>query len=339
WHVHEMLFGYGLAVIAGFLLTAIPNWTGRLPVAGFPLVALVVFWLAGRVAVAFSMPLGVAASVIDILFPVALSFVAFREVLAGRNWRNLPICILVAILALASILSQFGDALPGGAATAHRFTIAGIATLIGLVGGRVTPSFTRNWLVKQGHSRLPAAFGAFDKGAVALLGVAIFGWAAWPDATVVGWLLWGAGVLNLARVARWCGWATFAEPLVLVLHVGYSWLPIGMLLLGGAILVPGTFEASPAVHALTAGAVGTMTMAVMTRATLGHTGRLLTAGPATVAIFVLIVVGAILRVTLPWLPVDHMVGATTAGMLWSAGFLLFVAVYGPMLISTHKASA
>ena len=339
WHVHEMIFGYTGAVIAGFALTAIPNWTGRLPVAGPPLAALFGLWLAGRAALAAPSLGHPVAAAIDAAFLFVLAGVAWREIAAGGNWRNLPVCLLITLIAVANAGFHAAVAVGWDEGVAVRVALAAIVMLIGLIGGRITPSFTRNWMAKRQASRLPAPFGRFDGICLAILGVGLLAWVVAPSAVYGGIVLMAAGVLHLLRLARWRGWLTTAEPLVLVLHVGYLWLPLSLILLGLSAL-PGTgIDPSSALHAVTAGLIGTMTLAVMTRATLGHSGRALTAGPATMAIYGLVTVGAVLRVAAPHLPVDHLATVGLAGAFWSAGFALFVIVYGPMLLFRRPAQS
>lgn len=330
WHVHEMLFGVIAAVIAGFLFTAIPNWTGRLPLAGRGLVGLVLLWLAGRIAMAAAP--GTWAPFVAPLFLVTVAALAWREVAAGRNWRNLPPCLLVSLLAAAGIAIH----LPDAADAAVRAALATISMLIVLIGGRIVPSFTRNWLAKQGRSALPAPFGRFDGAVLATTAAALAGWAIAPDATVAGVLLGGAGALNLLRLARWRGWGTMREALLLVLHAGYLWLGASLLLLAAAILLPEAVTASQAIHALTAGAFGTMTLAVMTRASLGHSGRPLHAGAATVAIYLLVTAGGLLRVAAPWFPEDYLILLSLAGLTWSGAYGLFAVAYAPIMLGRRQ---
>jgi len=329
WHGHEMLFGYVAAVIAGFLLTAIPNWTGRLPVAGGPLAALALLWLAGRAAMFAGASWPVAAAAVDAAFLVVLAGLAWREVIAGANKRNAPVCLLISIIALGNAGWHWAVLTGGDGTPFERAALAAVALLIMLIGGRVTPSFTRNWMVKAGHERLPAPFGAFDKAALGAALAALLVWVPLPGGKVTGALFALAAALHAVRLACWRGWATTAEPLVLILHLGYAWLPI-WLGLAAAGMLAGAPDASSALHALTAGAAGTMTLAVMSRAMLGHTGRALTAGRATVAAYALVIAGAALRVAAPALPVDYVSAVVVAGLCWSAGFALYFAVYGPM---------
>jgi len=338
WHVHEMLFGFVPAAVAGFLLTAVPNWTGRLPVAGVPLAGVVLLWLAGRIACLVSawLPPWLAVGV-DLAFPVAFAAVMARELVIARNRRNLMLLLPMTVLILGSLLmhlESLGVVVPEG--LGWRLGLAMVVVLISVIGGRVVPSFTRNWLNRQGAVRLPGAHGAVDRAALASLHTAMLAWAVLPDQPAVGVLLLAASGLNLWRLARWRGTAAWTEPLLAVLHLGYAWMVAGTALLGLSLL---TVEVpmSGAVHALTLGAAGTMILAVMTRATLGHTGRALQAGPTTVAIYGLITAATLARLAGAWaggLPL-----LVAAGLLWSAAFLLFAAVYGPMLLVPRRRPA
>ncbi|MES2043173.1 MAG: NnrS family protein [Pseudomonadota bacterium] len=332
WHRHEMLFGYLGAVIAGFLLTAIPNWTGRLPIAGAPLAALAGLWLAGRIAILCSAVVGASvAAVLDVGFLLTLAFVAGREVLAARN-RNLPVVGLVLLLAIANGLDHaeaMGAPLPAG--LGYRFAIGLIVMMIALIGGRIIPSFTRNWLAKQGASTvLPGQPTRFDMAVLAVTALALAAWVAAPDSVASGWALLLAGAAQAARLARWRGLRTAREPIVLILHVAYFWIPVGLVLLGLSILTAAV-QASAALHALTAGAMAGMTLAVMTRATRGHTGRDLVAGPMTVTLYVLITLAAAIRVAAPALPIDYLAAIHLAALAWIGAFVLFIVAYGPML--------
>jgi len=281
WHIHEMLYGYVAASIAGFLLTAIPNWTGRLPVNGWPLAALAALWLAGRAAMLLSGAIGgVAAAVIDIAFLAAIAAVAAREIVAGKNWRNLRVLIVLGVLIAGNIVFHVEVLLTGSANYGIRIAIAAVILLISLVGGRIVPSFTGNWLARNNPGRRPAPFSRFDMIAVAASALALIGWIAAPASVAAGALLIAAGTLQSARLVRWAGDRTFADRLVLVLHVGYLFVPLGFLLIGASVFT-GAVPPTAGIHAWTAGAIGLMTLAVMTRASLGHTGRPLEAGIVT----------------------------------------------------------
>jgi uncharacterized protein involved in response to NO len=329
WHVHEMLFGFVTAAIAGFLLTAIPSWTGRMPLQGGPLAVLVGVWLAGRLAVGVSASIGAgSAAVLDLAFLALLLGVVLREILAGRNWRNLPMPGVLGVLLVANALMHADAA--GLAATGplgQRLGIAIVILLIGLVGGRIIPSFTLNWLKKRGESNLPASFGVLDRVALGLAAAALAMWVVAPESPIGGALLIAAGVASLIRLARWRGHLTLAEPLVWSLHLGFVWVGIGLLLVGLSVFLPDVSSAA-GLHALTAGAMGSMTLAVMTRATLGHTGRLLTADRWTV-----VAAAAALRVAAPFLADVYLPLLWASGLAWSTAFGLFVAHYGRLLLS------
>ena len=169
WHVHEMLYGYLPAVITGFLFTAIPNWTGRLPIQGTPLLALVIVWIAGRFAVTLSAETGwLAAMLVDASFLALVAAAAAREIMAGRNWHNLNVVVLVLLLLAGNVAFHLEAHFHGAAETGIRIGIAVVVLLISLIGGRIIPSFTRNWLVRENPGRLPAPFGRFDMMVVAI---------------------------------------------------------------------------------------------------------------------------------------------------------------------------
>ena len=338
WHAHELLFGYGGAVIAGFLLTAVPNWTGRLPIAGRALLGLCALWLAARLGNLAAGALGPALLCLDVAFWTALATLTGREVLIGRNRGNLVPVALVTLLAVGCALSQ-AEAL--GAPTGElgrRAGLAAILVLIGLMGGRVVPSFTRNWLARQPGAPLPAPFGRVDQAALGLLVLAVAWWVIAPEHRLTATVLAAAGLALLVRLARWRGWATTAEPLVTILHLGYGWLGAGLLLHGLGGLLPGSVGRLATLHALTAGAIGTMTLAIMTRATLGHTGRALAANRATVALYAMVQLGAALRVLAPVLPLDYPTVLGVAAALWGGAFVVFVGRYGPMLLRPRPAA-
>lgn len=337
WHIHEMIFGFLGAVIAGFLTTAVPNWTGRMPVIGAPLGALVALWVLGRVAMLYQEILGPVASVVDGLFLLAFAAVIWREVLAGRNWRNLPVCALVTLFALANIAFHLPTAVAGDLGV--RLALGAATVLIGLIGGRIVPSFTRNWMKARSLTPEPAAFGPVDRLALGLTVIGAGLWVVAPQAVVTGAALALAGVAHLARLSRWRGWRAAPEPLVWILHLGYGWLGVGLLLLGGAALDPGLVPRSAGIHALTAGAVGVMTLAVMTRATRGHTGRPLAAGSATTAIYLAINTAAVLRVAAPFSGASQPLLLTASGLVWSLAFGGFALAYGRMLVMPRPAIA
>ena len=339
WHIHEMLFGFVMAAVGGFLLTAIPTWTGRLPVRGRALALLVGLWLLGRIACLISADLPAWLAVVaDLSFPVVLLAVAAREIIIGRSWRNLPMTVLLAVFIIADLLMHLESlGMPAPSGLGWRLGLAAPILLISVVGGRIIPNFTRNWLIKRNRARLPAAHSAVDRMAVGLLCAGLIIWAVLPNFRAAGMILVIAAIVNAWRLARWVGGSTWAEPLLFILHLGYAWVVIGIALLGFSILDAGVPVAS-AIHALTAGAIGTMILAVMPRVTLGHTGRDLTANRATVSIFVLISAAAITRVAASWNPDDMMILLALSAVSWIAAFGLFEIVYGPILVGCRANS-
>jgi uncharacterized protein involved in response to NO len=336
WHAHEFLFGYLGAVVAGFLLTAVPNWTGRLPIVGWWLGMLAGLWLAGRVAVAVSGSLPpLLAATIDLAFPVVFALAIGREIVAGRNWRNLIVVGLLGVFIIGNALFHWEAARGDYAAQGYglRLGLGAGVMMIAVIGGRVVPSFTRNWLVKQRSATLPVSpMQTFDKAALVALLVALVLWVALPIAAVTGFVLFLAGVSHVIRLSRWAGHKTLAEPLVTVLHAGYAFVPLGALALAAEILLPGTFGMAGAQHLWMAGATGLMTLAVMTRATLGHTGQALTAGSGTVLIYVTLTLSVLARVVAGMWPEISGLMHIMAGLFWITAFGGFGVIYGALLL-------
>jgi len=331
WHIHEMIYGYVAAVSAGFLLTAIPNWTGRLPINGYPLAGLFALWLAGRVAILGSAICGAwLAAAIDVAFLVLLAAAALREVVAGNNKRNLRILVLLGVLIAGNVIFHLEAIRYGSAAYGTRLGIAAIVALISLVGGRIVPSFTHNWLARNNPGRLPASFSRFDAVTIAGSALALISWIVLPQSVISGAMLIIAGLLQAARLLRWAGDRTLADRLVLVLHVGYAFVPIGFLLLGAAILRPADWPIGAGLHAWMAGAAGLMTLAVMTRASLAHTGCKLVASRPTQLIYLCALVAALARIFAAFAPSSALLHI--AAFAWVLAFGGFAAVYGPLLM-------
>lgn len=341
WHSHEFLYGYVIAVIAGFLMTAVPNWTGRLPIVGWPLLGIVLLWLAGRVAMAFSalMP-PLAVAVIDLSMPVALTLVIGREIVTGKNWRNLMPLGMLAVFTLGNAVFHIEAARDLVAAQGYglRIGLGAAIALVGLIGGRIIPSFTRNWLVRQGPGRLPIApMQRFDKLALLALVAAVLLWVALPDTPLTAVLLILAGVLHAVRLMRWAGERTLSEPLVWILHLAYAFVPLGALAMGAQILWPDYLGAAAPQHLWMAGALGMMTVAVMTRATLGHTGQTLTAGPGTVAIYLLLLTAVLARLAAGYWTGAADVLHIISGAGWIGAFGGYTMVYGPLVLRRRPA--
>jgi len=331
WHRHEMLFGFVGAAVSGFLLTAIPNWTGRLPIAGMPLLGLVGTWALARMAVLWSASFGLLpAAILDVGLFVSLALLAAREVMASNN-RNVPIVGLVLLFGVADAVDYLEAAGKVGGGLGWRGAIALVVIMISLIGGRIIPSFTRNWMAKnQIAGGLPSQPQALDLLVIATTAVALLFWLAFPAQHLTGWMLVLASASQALRVSRWGGPRTGRDPLVLILHLGYVWIPIGLFLLGLA-LAGYDIPESAGVHALTAGAMTTMILAVMSRASLGHTARALKASGVTVAAYVFVTAGAIVRVLASLIAVQYAAMLDIAGILWGTALILFLIAYTPVL--------
>ncbi len=341
WHAHEMVFGFGLAAVAGFLLTAVPNWVGCAPVRGLPLGALAVLWLAGRLAVGFSawLPAPLVLAV-DALFPFALAATLARQIVPARQPRNLGVVAVVTLLGVLQVLS-LADALmlvdtPLAQAPA-RLGVELLVLLIAIIGGRITPAFTRNWLARRGEVVTVAMGTWLDRGAIVATATAVLADAAGAPDTLRAILFAVAGAALLARLSRWHGRRTGAEPLLWVLHAGYALVATGFLLMAVAAL--GVLVESTALHLWTIGAVGVMIVGVMSRVALGHTGRALTAPRLTTLAYVLLALAAVVRVAGPALsPAFYTPALLVASGLWVVALLLFLADYAAMLATDRPAS-
>jgi len=335
WHAHSFLFGYLPAIVTGFMLTAVPNWTGRLPVVGTPLGVLVALWLLGRLAVLFSAHLPVLlVAAVDLSALVALTTVMTREVIVGKNWRNLIVLAMLALLILGNVVFHFEAARGDYAAQGYglRIGLAAGVLMISVIGGRIVPSFTRNWLVKSGSDIRPTPpMQKFDKLTLLFSVLTLMFWIAQPVFWITGLCLIAFAALHFARLSRWGGTHSLTDPMLWVLHLAYGFIPLGALALGVAILWPDVLLPSAAQHVWMAGAISLMTLAVMARATLGHTGNALTAGPGTVAVFLSIPVSVLARLAAGIWPDAAQHLYHIAGASWIFGFFGFVAIYGTLL--------
>ncbi|MEW6644918.1 MAG: NnrS family protein [Pseudomonadota bacterium] len=337
WHVHEMIYGYGAAVVAGFLLTAVPNWTGRLPIAGWPLGWLFALWAAGRIAVFASAAIGaMPAALIDSAFLVVFACMVGREIAVGRNQRNLKVVVLVLLLAIANAAFHAEAAVKGAATLSTRAGLAVIVFLILLIGGRVVPSFTHNWLARQGEATRPVPFGRPDGVVMVLSAIALVMWIVVPDWHGAGAILLAAGAANLWRLSRWLGWRTRSDVLVLVLHLGFLLTTLGFVSAGISAFRPDLAPPVLGIHIWAIGGIGTMTLAMMTRATLGHTGRSLSASKPTQLIYLAVLIALVARgaaVLLPGILFPLLYVAVAA---WCVAFAGFSFVYGAMLVRPRR---
>lgn len=342
WHSHELLFGFMIAVITGFLLTAVPNWTGRRAIAGWPLAGLVILWLVGRIAIAFSThadALSIAA--LSAAFPIAIAAVVGREIILAGNWRNLKILIVLIGFAAADLLFHYEIWQFGRPRYAQLVAVALALLLVVIVAGRIIPTFTGNWL-KQNRpgTPLPPAFNRVDLAAVVLSGAALICWAgisfldtaSWGRSLTAVLMLLAAGA-NFLRQARWQPHRTVAEPLLAILHVAFGFVGLGFLL-GGLGALWNDFDFTTAgLHAWTTGAIGTMMIGVMTRVSRGHTGRPLTAPTSTVILYALSLLSAGARIAAALQPQATLTLLPLSALAWIGAFGGFVILYVRMLVS------
>ena len=336
WHGHEMLFGLVAAAIAGFLLTAAPVWTGRPPLCGRPLAALFGVWVLGRLAMlaAGHLPAGLVAT-LDIAFLPLVAGVLARTLWRTGQRRNYGIVVLVGVLALANaaVHAQALGFTAGSAPRALRFTVDLVVVLIVVIGGRITPGFTTNALIRLGVDARAASRPWLDRLAVTSVTLLAAVDLLAPRSAASGALAAAAGLAVAARMTGWQTLRTGRDPLVWSLHAGMAWVAIGLLLVAaGDLGLP--VPATAGLHALTAGAMGSMILAVMTRVALGHTGRPLVLPRGAVAIHLLVHAGAAARVVaaLASAP-DPVLPLLVGGVSWAAAFGLFAALYAPILTS------
>lgn len=330
WHAHEMLFGYAVAVIAGFLLTAVMNWTKRPTARGRWLLALAGLWGAGRVLFSpgLGAPLGLVAAV-DLAFLPALAFAIGRPLIAAESRRNLPIVGIVCLLWLMNVgvfLDAAGVA-PGWGVRTMRAALMLVVLLMLVIGGRVIPMFTRNATGAQVRS-LPLADRVALGGTVALLVAELLtAPGAWM-AILAGF----TGAAVLVRSACWGAQRTLRSPILWVLHLGHAWIGVG-LLLRMATLFEVPFALSASYHALTVGAIGTLTLGMMARVALGHTGRPLRVGWPTAIAFLLMTAAAVARVLVPMIdPGAYLRSLEVSGLLWTGAMVIYLLVYTPVLL-------
>lgn len=329
WHAHEMTFGFSMAVIAGFLLTAVGNWTQQETAVGPRLGFLVVLWSLGRVSVTVpGIPAAVVAAV-DLLFVPVLSWTVLRPIARSGNWRNMVMVVALWVMGIGNAMMHL-DALGvwGGARRRGQFlALDAIVLVVVLISARVIPMFTRNGCPTAQvvvRARLSMA------GAMVTALVGVFDVLA-PNASWKFSCCLVAGGLVWARAVGWGTMSTARSPLLWVLHAGHAWLGMGLLLRGLSYWVPGIPE-STAVHGLTVGAIGTLCVGMMSRVSLGHTGRPLTAPRFAVLSFVSISMAAVARVFAPLLmPQFSRLSIWLSGALWSLALVFFLAGYSVVL--------
>lgn len=333
WHGHEMVFGFAGAAVGGFLLTAVPNWTNTHHVSGRPLMILFAAWLAGRLAFLFAGVLPpVAVAVLDLAYLPLLAWLVGQPLVKSAKARNLAFLGILGLFWAANIAVHLDLILGIGDAEAAVYgAIAVVLLMIAVVGGRVVPSFTQGWLRMQGRPVEVKPIGWIEnggaQGSVVVAGLLA---AIVPTSTVAGVALLAAAAIHLVRLSGWHGLKTLSNPILWVLHVGYLWLVVGLALLGLSSFVD-AIAPSAAIHALTAGCIGTMVLGVMSRAALGHSGRSLEVSRLTVAAYVLVSVGALLRVVAPMIDAAQVPLTHAGGTFWALAWVLFIIVYAPIV--------
>ena len=340
WHAHEMLFGFVCAAIAGFLLTSVPSWTGQKGFAGLPLVSMAALWLLGRVLVGSSAcwPFGLVAAV-DLAFLPALGALIGWPLVRERN-RNTP--LLLVLFLLWSCNAAFHVGLwRDDPALARQALLAGVnlaLILVTVIGGRITPSFTATALRQRGVDATVRSRRAMTPVVVALMVAVAAIDLVRPGSVLAGAVALAAAAAQAARLAQWQGHRTLRDPIVWILHAAYAWLPIGLALKSLALLA-GVAAAAFWLHALTIGALATMILGVMTRVSLGHTGRSLQLHRLTVLAYLLLSASVLVRVfgaAGSWLGYTTVIAASAA--LWTAAFASFLWVYAPILLAPRVAS-
>jgi uncharacterized protein involved in response to NO len=336
WHAHEMVFGFTTAVIAGFLLTAIARWTNRETLRGAPLAALAALWLAGRVALYFAEGLPPAApAVIDLAFLPVLAVACARPVLAAKNRRNYGFLGMLALLGVANVTAHYG-ALEGQLSlvrSAHAFALNVVGLMMVVMTGRIVPMFTRNATGQEFIRGIPWLERACAAGFVALMSFEIVP----VGESAVAALSAVVSLLLVLRMRYWGSVHTRSDPLLWILHVGALWLPLA-LLLRALTLFGHPVPSSSAMHALTAGAIGSLTLGMMARVSLGHSGRTLAAPRSMLWAFIAVVAAGIARVAAGFLPPAlYLPTLEVSALFWSLAFCVFVVTYYRVLTSPRAA--
>ncbi len=329
WHAHEMLFAYSTAVIAGFLLTAVGNWTGQKMLSGLPLAALALLWVAGRVVSWTSLP-DVVIAAVELSWLPLVAVALFVPIVRGKHWKSLTFPVMVSVLFVANLLVHLQRLGVEGFQGIDGIQIALVIVLvmITVMGGRVIPFFTERGV----GAAVSRSFRWVELAVVPvtlLFGVAtVLGWASGLVAAIA--LL--AAVLHGVRILGWFGKGVLAAPMVWVLQLGYVWMPVGFLLAAASHV--GWIPLYVPLHAFTAGTIAILTVGMMARVTLGHTGRNVMQPPRIVPIaFVILALVAVVRVLLPWLvPGLYALWVSVAGIGWGVAYALMLVATVPMLL-------
>ena len=343
WHGHEMIFGYAVAVLSGFMLTAMPNWTGARRVAGAPLLGLAVLWLFGRLAMWFSAFLPpIAVAIADFAYLPCLGLVVALSLFVRPAARHLIFLLFIVLLAIANgaVHSEWLGLAEDLVRPALDASLLLLALMVTIIGGRIVPSFTRNALLRQGESvRLPESYPWLDR--VAIIAVALLVPLSAFDIAgpLAGFVAIIAAAANLVRLAMWRSTATFDSPILWSLHLAYCLLALGFAVLAIAELTD-AMSKSAALHFIAISGIGSMTLAVMTRAALGHTGRpLVVAHPIALAYVLLALAGVVRSIGITLFPQFYTAMLMTSAGIWIVAFAIFSAVYAPILLGPSKKPA
>ncbi len=334
WHAHEMVFGFVAAAIAGFLLTAVPSWTGHRGFAGTPLIILVAVWFSGRLVIVTggAWPAGVVLA-IDVGFLTLLAGLLAPPLLRARN-RNTPLLLVLGLLVICNIAFHWALMRRDASAASHALLMAiDIALLmVTVIGGRILPAFTSSGLRASGSKATVRVWPLTATTAIGVMVAVALVDLLWPNSRGAGVLAGVAAIIQTIRLAQWRTTATFRQPILWVLHLAYAWLPLGLALKSLALLV-GFAVSAFWLHALTIGVLATMIFGVMTRAALGHTGRPVVAQPLTVAAYVLLLLAGFARVFGMSAGLNYSLVILLSASLWTSAFALFLWVYVPILCS------
>ncbi len=335
-HGHEMLIGYAVAVLAGFLLTAVPSWTGGEPIRGARLAVLFGLWLAGRIAFWFAPALpSVLVAAADLVFLPALALMLIVPLARAEKKRNLVFVLLLLLLTASNLiihLERLGVSQPG-ASYGLLVTVDLFALLITIIGGRVIPSFTSNASTASGRVDRVTRHPLLDRAAIGAMALLLLADLVVPESRLGGAVALAAALVQAVRLALWRPFVNLRAPILWILHLSYGWLVVALAVKGFGG-VTDLIAPSLGIHVLTIGAIGGMTLAFMTRASLGHTGRALELHPLTVAAYGLISIAVLARVALPLADARlYALGITLSGVAWALAFALFAVVYAPIL--TH----
>jgi uncharacterized protein involved in response to NO len=325
WHAHEMLFGYTFAVIVGFLFTAVRNWTQQPTPAGAPLAALAALWLSGRVLALT--PWSSWAALTDTVFTLGVAFGIARPLAASGNRRNYFFVVLVLALGIVNLAfyAALQDIAPFSADTAIAIGLDVVLFIMVVMAGRVVPMFTNNAVPGAGARRISTVEYTALGSILVLLAADLAGQTGFAAVIAAA-----AAIVHGVRLALWAPLKTHRQPLLWILHASYAWIVVYLALRAAAGL--GWIIPNLAMHALTIGGIGGLTLGMMTRSALGHSGRPLAAGRAEIACFVLIQLSAAARVLLPIVvPAAYVAGAALSGLLWSVAFAIFTVAYWPVL--------